>query len=260
MRMWVWNVPFFFPQPNGNDLAVLLIDTQGMFDHETTMAVTESIFGLSSLISSYQIFNVDKSIQEDHLQKLALFSEYGRLAIKEETKQHEIKEKDVNKLFQQIEFLVRDWKNFDCDGEGELSELEQEMDEYLASCIEERSGKDFQDTREQITSCFESIKFFLLTHPGHSCPEKVLSKRSWKSLLSFGKEMRFLLRDAEEKTLPDLFQIILSSMDRKSQIESILKSKQEFENRWSNVMELGVGLEKYRKEGSCMNAHKKACS
>lgn len=31
--------------------------------------------------SRYQIYNVDKRIQEDNLQHLALFSEYGRMAL-----------------------------------------------------------------------------------------------------------------------------------------------------------------------------------
>ena len=66
---------------DGEKLAVLLMDTQGMFDNETTMTLTAQIFGLSTLVSSFQIYNVDKRIQEDNLQHLALFSEYGRLAL-----------------------------------------------------------------------------------------------------------------------------------------------------------------------------------
>lgn len=53
----------------------------GMFDNETTMTLTAQIFGLSTLVSSFQIYNVDKRIQEDNLQHLALFSEYGRMAL-----------------------------------------------------------------------------------------------------------------------------------------------------------------------------------
>ncbi|CAE7492805.1 atl, partial [Symbiodinium microadriaticum] len=80
--MWMWSEPFFrkvasYPE----EIAILLMDTQGMFDNETTMSLTARIFGLSTLISSYQIYNVDKRIQEDNLQHLALFSEYGRLAL-----------------------------------------------------------------------------------------------------------------------------------------------------------------------------------
>ena len=52
-----------------------------MFDNETSMSLTAQIFGLSTFVSSYQIYNVDKRLQEDNLQHLALFSEYGRLAV-----------------------------------------------------------------------------------------------------------------------------------------------------------------------------------
>jgi len=170
--IWMWSHPFCLKRDNGEMLAVLLIDTQGMFDHETTMAVTASIFGLSTLISSYQIFNIDKRIQEDHLQQLALFSEYGRIAIKEEQKQKGEDTSTNKKPFQQIEFLVRDWQNFECDGEGELPNLEQEMEDYLQTCIEERAAKDLYETREQISSCFESMSCFLLTHPGRDVTKK----------------------------------------------------------------------------------------
>jgi atlastin len=79
----MWSEPFIRPTSatNGEPIAILLMDTQGMFDNETTMTLTAQIFGLSTLVSSFQIYNVDKRIQEDNLQHLALFSEYGRMAL-----------------------------------------------------------------------------------------------------------------------------------------------------------------------------------
>ena len=59
-----------------------------MFDSTLGQMLTASIFGLSTLISSYQIYNVDKQIQEDNLQHLALFTEYGRVALGEERNQN----------------------------------------------------------------------------------------------------------------------------------------------------------------------------
>ncbi|GMF60591.1 unnamed protein product [Phytophthora fragariaefolia] len=76
--IWMWETPFIRPSQTGEDIAVFLIDTQGMFDSETSQMLTASIFGLSTLLSSYQIYNVDKRVQEDNLQHLALFTEYGR--------------------------------------------------------------------------------------------------------------------------------------------------------------------------------------
>ena len=42
---------------------MLLVDTQGMFDMETAQMLTAAIFGLSTLISSYLVYNVEKRIQ-----------------------------------------------------------------------------------------------------------------------------------------------------------------------------------------------------
>ncbi|KAL3665565.1 hypothetical protein V7S43_009599 [Phytophthora oleae] len=79
--IWMWETPFIRKSQSGEDIAVFLIDTQGMFDSETSQMLTASIFGLSTLLSSYQIYNVDKRVQEDNLQHLALFTEYGRMAL-----------------------------------------------------------------------------------------------------------------------------------------------------------------------------------
>ena len=81
--IWMWSEPFY-RDIDGEKTAILLMDTQGMFDNDTSMALTAQIFGLSTFVSSYQIYNVDKRLQEDNLQHLALFSEYGRLALRSE--------------------------------------------------------------------------------------------------------------------------------------------------------------------------------
>eukprot|EP00565_Helicotheca_tamesis_P005823 CAMPEP_0185730704 /NCGR_PEP_ID=MMETSP1171-20130828/10738_1 /TAXON_ID=374046 /ORGANISM="Helicotheca tamensis, Strain CCMP826" /LENGTH=621 /DNA_ID=CAMNT_0028399815 /DNA_START=84 /DNA_END=1949 /DNA_ORIENTATION=- len=226
--IWMWSEPYFLKRTNPlsgkeEDIAVVLVDTQGMFDHETTMGLTAAIFGLSTLLSSYQIYNVDKRIQEDNLQQLALFSEYGRMALeteqqcaaeyrekkareeeqqqqeeevktrsldggeKEKTKEDSPKKEDKKekkprpkltktkprKPFQHIDFLVRDWQNFDEEEDMEL--MEKEMDEYLNSVIAERDAKDLHDTRAQITACFEKLGCFMFTHPGFAVTKKKYS-------------------------------------------------------------------------------------
>lgn len=52
--IWMWSEPFI-RDVNGEKVAILLMDTQGMFDNETTMTLTAQIFGLSTLISSFQV-------------------------------------------------------------------------------------------------------------------------------------------------------------------------------------------------------------
>mmetsp|Transcript_21838 Transcript_21838/g.45584 ORF Transcript_21838/g.45584 Transcript_21838/m.45584 type:complete len:596 (-) Transcript_21838:94-1881(-) len=163
--IWMWSHPFFLEMDNGENVAVLLVDTQGMFDHETTMALTASIFGLSTLLSSYQIYNVDKRIQEDNLQQLALFCEYARRAMEDGDY--------VNKPFQEIEFLVRDWQHFEDDEDGnDFGAMEKSMSEYLETVLEERDASDLKETREQIKLCFEKISCYGLCHPGFAVTKK----------------------------------------------------------------------------------------
>ncbi len=172
--IWMWSQPHFVTKPSEDGkgketMAVLLVDSQGMFDNETTMSLTASIFGLSTLLSSYQIYNVDKRIQEDNLQQLALFSEYARLAV-EADQVFSTTGIEVVKPFQRMEFLVRDWQHFEEEGDYDI--MEKEMSEYLNKVIAERDAKDLQETREQILACFESLSCFGLCHPGMSVIKK----------------------------------------------------------------------------------------
>jgi atlastin len=179
--IWIWSEPQFIQNHvDGEKLAVLLVDTQGMFDNETTMAVTASIFGISTLLSSYQIYNVDKRIQEDNLQQLSLFSEYARLAISSNESNQQLSSTTIQdnnniqqKPFQHIEFLVRDWQNFD--DEESLVAMEESMTKYLDTVISERTASDLQDTRNQIISCFDEITCYGLCHPGKYVTKKTYS-------------------------------------------------------------------------------------
>jgi atlastin len=262
--IWMWSEPFI-REKDGEKIAILLMDTQGMFDNETTMTLTAQIFGLSTLVSSFQIYNVDKRIQEDNLQHLALFSEYGRLALtphekglslekaltpgvivgaaldtskdtasdddnksvtpplslanttattatttttsaeadmpppppspsssssaakmKEGSVETDKKKVEDAKPFQALQFLVRDWQNFEYEGEAlPLDEedraeggrsvyegLRQEMKDYLDEVLRSRGLSDLQSTREQILRCFEVLDCFMLPHPGFAVTKK----------------------------------------------------------------------------------------
>lgn len=185
--IWVWSEPYVLK----NNTAVLLIDTQGMFDHDTSMELTASIFGLSTLLSSLLIYNVDKQVQEDNLQQLALFSEYARIGVGASNSENpkeanvEVSEKgqvsslatNQPKPFQQIEFLVRDWEHFNEEDEDNLELLEESMKEYIQKVLADRGAKDLQDTREQILNCFDKITCYGLCHPGKPVTRKTYDGR-----------------------------------------------------------------------------------
>ena len=93
----------------------------------------------------------------------------------------------ITKPFQRLQFLVRDWQNFDVDWDEEVppddretqdtvyATLRQSMDTYLFNVIKDRGMADLQTTREQIVRCFDSVDCFLLPHPGFHVTKKTFN-------------------------------------------------------------------------------------
>ncbi|XP_072171888.1 atlastin-2-like [Diadema setosum] len=152
--IWAWSKVFLCPGPNGEEVAVVLMDTQGAFDSESTVRDCATVFALSTMTSSVQTYNLSQNIQEDDLQHLQLFTEYGRLAMESG---------NGATPFQSLMFLVRDWSypyeyGFGEDGGSKL------LDKKL-----HQSGnrhKELQDVRRHISSCFKRLGCFLMPHPG----------------------------------------------------------------------------------------------
>lgn len=149
----MWSEPFVIKIPPGKEVAVLLMDTQGAFDSEYTVKDSATVFALSTMTSSVQVFNVLHNLQEDNLQVLQTFTEYGRLALEE----------NEEKPFQKLTFLIRDWSfayEHDYGFGGGNALLEKKL------VINDRQPLQLQRVRKHIKSCFSSIDCFLMPHPG----------------------------------------------------------------------------------------------
>jgi len=143
-----------FPiKSRGKDVVVAIMDTQGSFDKNSTVRDTATIFALSLMTSSVLVYNLFNNIQEDDLQHLHYFTEYGRLALDD----------SGETAFQRLQFLVRDWQYAYEEpygkegGENVLSK---------ALKIEEKQHTELQALRTNLTSCFSTMSCFLLPHPG----------------------------------------------------------------------------------------------
>ncbi|KAG6442014.1 hypothetical protein O3G_MSEX002086 [Manduca sexta] len=134
-------------------VVVFLMDTQGTFDSESTVKDNATVFALSTMISSVQIYNLSQNIEEDDLQHLQLFTDYGRLA----------KENSIGKPFQKLQFLIRDWNypyEYQYGAEGGQMYLSKILQ------VEERQHEELRNLRMYITSTFDEIACFLMPHPG----------------------------------------------------------------------------------------------
>ncbi|XP_075931969.1 atlastin-2-like isoform X2 [Anarhichas minor] len=149
----IWSEVFVVDKPDGSKVAVLLVDTQGAFDSQSTIKDCATVFALSTMTSSVQVYNLTQNIQEDDLQHLQLFTEYGRLAMEE----------IYLKPFQSLMFLIRDWcypyeHNYGLEGGNNF--LNKRLE------VKQHQHEELQNVRKHIHSCFSNIDCFLLPHPG----------------------------------------------------------------------------------------------
>ncbi|GBP49825.1 Atlastin [Eumeta japonica] len=149
----MWSDIFKARLEDGDEAAVILLDTQGAFDSESTVRDCATVFALSTMLSSVQIYNLSQNIQEDDLQHLQLFTEYGRLAL----------ENSGRTPFQRLQFLVRDW-SFPYEAaygaEGGQVILQRRLR------VSDKQHPELQSLRRHIAACFEEIACFLMPHPG----------------------------------------------------------------------------------------------
>lgn len=148
----MWSKPFLVKLSSGEEVAVLLMDTQGAFDSTSTVKDCATVFAISTLTSSVQVYNISSNLQEDNLQHLQLFTDYGCLAMDR---------MDGEKPFQRLEFLIRDW-SYPYD--HEYGDGEQFLRKRLA--VDETKHEELRRTRQQISDCFERLGCFLMPYPG----------------------------------------------------------------------------------------------
>ena len=149
----MWSKVFLIKTDSGKEVAVALVDTQGSFDKNSTVRDCATIFALSLMTSSVLVYNLFNNIQEDDLQHLHYFTEYGRLALE-----------DSGQIpFQKLQFLVRDWQYPYEEPYGV-----EGGDNVLKKCltVDDRMHPELQALRKGLTSCFSEMSNFLLPHPG----------------------------------------------------------------------------------------------
>lgn len=154
----LWTDPFIIQGATGEEMAVFLMDTQGTFDHKTTVKENMTVFALSTMTSSVLMYNLMHVIREDHLQHLQLFTEYGRLALKN----------SGTTPFQKLQFLVRDW-HYPHDAPFG-SEGGQIVLDRLLNTTEEQP-QEIRKLREHIISSFSELDCYLFPYPGPKVAE-----------------------------------------------------------------------------------------
>ncbi|XP_050317928.1 atlastin-like isoform X2 [Bactrocera neohumeralis] len=154
----IWSDIFLYDHPNGDKVAIILMDTQGTFDCDSTMKDCANVFALSTMISSVQIFNIQSNIQKDDLQHLQLFTEYARIAM----------ENTGKKPFQKLQFLIRDWTHKSEAPFGALGG-KQLLEQTLIR--KNKRPEENEQLCEHVRTSFNEIDCYLMPHPGYAIEE-----------------------------------------------------------------------------------------
>lgn len=166
----IWSEPFILEKTNGEKVAVLLVDTQGVFDNDSTMADCTAIFALSILISSVQMYNLMRQIQENDLHHFEFFIEFCKLVSEEADKVSEEADKSKTDVRNpRLVFLIRDWEFFDEHPFGHAGG-ESYIQQILK--VKEDGLNELQNIRKKIEKWFPNIGGFLLPHPGKKVARK----------------------------------------------------------------------------------------
>lgn len=153
----IWSKPFICQDKLRRKVAVLLMDTQGIFDRQSTIKDSAGIVSLCSLISSVQIYNIMQQIQEDDLQNFMLSTEFGKLATRNFG--------NCNYNTPKLVFLIRDWGWPD-----EYHYGEDGGKKYVSKVLEETTEQpqELKNIRRAIKNCFPDVSGFLLPYPGRA--------------------------------------------------------------------------------------------
>mmetsp|Transcript_16346 Transcript_16346/g.37705 ORF Transcript_16346/g.37705 Transcript_16346/m.37705 type:complete len:581 (-) Transcript_16346:66-1808(-) len=178
--IWIWSKPFK-RIVNGKEVLLLLMDTQGAWDSEMTKEQSATVFGLTALLSSKLIYNISMQIQEDKVENLGFFMNFAQGALRaaaEKNRQsgNAVDEAEIERPFQSLTFLIRDWRNFR-DG-WSMDDCTKQMQEHMERHMNPKQANE-NSTTTALKRMFHEIGVWCLPHPGFA-----IEKETWSGDVS----------------------------------------------------------------------------
>jgi len=137
---------------DGEEVGIVLADTQGLFDSLTTQKEASTIFSLSTMISSMLLYNLKGNVDSSNLESLTTFLEYAKYTTSS----------FQEKPFDNIHILVRDWEWPEDYVYGRHGGKR-----YIESWLNDENSPDhLKKIAESVKCSFEHIYCYLLPEPG----------------------------------------------------------------------------------------------
>lgn len=163
--VWIWSEPFVRLASDGKTrVALLLLDSQGAFGGDMTKEQGLTVHGLSTVLASRLVYNIQKQIQADVMANVSHFLGFAQAAL------HHRRAGQCSAP--DLDLVVRDWAHFG-DGWSDL-QCQQQMDEHLSRHYRP-AGPD--PNSKLLAASFARVSCFGFSHPGHR-----MEKEGWPGL------------------------------------------------------------------------------
>uniref|UniRef100_T1JZM7 GB1/RHD3-type G domain-containing protein n=1 Tax=Tetranychus urticae TaxID=32264 RepID=T1JZM7_TETUR len=145
----LWPEPLIVTRKDGTKIAVILMDTQGLFVDATEQEDCNYIFAISSFLSSIQVYNQQENILTNDITLLSRLAEYSKEKLKI----------TGYKGIQKLLLLIRDWSAncvypFGADGGKQFLDSKR------------NNQSQFHKDWQTIHDCYSQVDCFLMPHPG----------------------------------------------------------------------------------------------
>lgn len=214
-KVLMWSEPFIITHPETKEeFAVLLMDTQGLFDTAATTITKDntSIFAFSTLVSSVQIFNLSrKVIKSSDLQFLKVFSGYasGSMSVDIEkgancATSEESPSLAVDEMQQRLgilHILVREWEDNSFSGFMPKAIIEKWL-------MKPNKNEEIRAVCKHVQTWFKEVRCFIMP-PNQAIDYQDRLKEYVESLLA-PEKLVFKKLNGKEITCEDLFGLFKS--------------------------------------------------
>ncbi len=161
--VWMWSEPLITQDEFGNDIKVIVLDTEGIGATTADASHDTRIFSLGLLLSSFFVYNSLGSIDEQALSNLSLVTNISKeirvnAVMEDENTDVTKQEADFTEFFPAFLWVVRDFVLQLQDTEGNEINSEQYLENALQDCV----GKS-AESKNRVRHCLK--QFF----PERSC-------------------------------------------------------------------------------------------
>ncbi|CAK0820404.1 unnamed protein product [Prorocentrum cordatum] len=156
LGIWMWSQPVVFQTPGGGRSVVLVMDTQGVDDGHLATGHSAVVFGLTAVLASKLMYNVQGRIDDSDVGRLLFLSNFVGVARAAG---------DQSVKFGDLAWIVRDYQHFR--DASTLQDCEREMADEFATCSDDAGlSEEWQASMRALRESFASTSCYCLPHPG----------------------------------------------------------------------------------------------